>query len=182
MAKALIEKLEKLDSSPLTGRKRRWVPLEDVLAIARQHEAEQPQEQTRELAYAVGFEEGAKFERRRRGKGHLEDLIQRLKAVPVRVFLRIPTGHPLLSAELMIGELCHEAAAALGRQTVRGSVSLEMAAKRLWQDFKENGFHGATPWDVLPPDVKEKQRRLARLCAEAWGIPTNEIEGHGGGK
>jgi hypothetical protein len=41
------------------------------------------------------------------------DVIRRLKAVPAKSFLRIPTGTPLISAELPIGELCHEAATAL---------------------------------------------------------------------
>lgn len=45
-----------------------------------------------------------------------DDLIYRLKCVPAYAFLRIPTGAPLISAEILVGELCHEAADALLRQ------------------------------------------------------------------
>jgi hypothetical protein len=43
----------------------------------------------------------------------LDDLIVRLKAVPTKAFLRLPTRQPFISAELPIGELCQEAATAL---------------------------------------------------------------------
>lgn len=43
-------------------------------------------------------------------------LAQRLQAVPIKAFLRLPTGATFIDVRLPIGELCHEAAAALKRQ------------------------------------------------------------------
>jgi len=41
----------------------------------------------------------------------LPSICSRLNAVPEKTFLRLPTGCAFISAELPIGELCHEAAA-----------------------------------------------------------------------
>lgn len=104
-----------------------------------------------------------------------DDLALRLKAVPAKAFLRLPTGTPLISAEIMIGELCQEAA-----ERIKDYEDVLADKRRLTRelDVALNGNDAAKQASLcdIVAQVKAAKRESSSDIADRMAIRDKAIE------